>query len=110
MKNSIRKEILKQREMLSLEKIEELSHSIYNNIINWDKYNRAKRIMTYYAFRNEVLTDELIEKSLNNNKDVILPKSLKEDRKILPCKITSIKQLIKGTYGIMEPPEDIVIP
>jgi 5-formyltetrahydrofolate cyclo-ligase len=106
MKNDIRHSILKKRSNLCQDQILKLSHEICNNIINWTFYKEANTIMIYYSFRNEVITDKIIHHALNTGKQVVLPKSIKEGRRIIPYKISSLDQLERGNYGVMEPPTD----
>lgn len=109
MKNEIRNNILDKRSNLSQNEILELSNKIYSNIINWTSYNQAKVIMIYYAFKNEVVTDDIIKHAFSTGKQVILPKSIKDGRRILPCRINSLDQLQRGNYGVMEPPADDIV-
>jgi 5-formyltetrahydrofolate cyclo-ligase len=109
MKGTIRKEILEKRKNLNREDLAKKSQCIKDHILSWDEYKRSDKIMVYYSFRNEVLTNEIIESSFGRGKEVILPKSIKETREILPCKIASLDELVEGNYGIMEPPEKEII-
>ncbi|KMT23093.1 5-formyltetrahydrofolate cyclo-ligase [Clostridium cylindrosporum] len=106
MKKELRKELIKNRTSMENVEVEKLSALINSYIMEWDKYKEAKAIMSYYSFRNEVLTDELINHSFDEGKTVVLPKSIKEGSKILPCIIKSLSELKKENYGIMEPPTD----
>lgn len=106
MKKELRKELIKNRASMEKIDVEKLSGIINNYIINWEPYKNSKAFMTYYSFRNEVLTDELINNALEKEKIVVLPKSIKEGSKILPCIIKSIGDLREENYGIMEPPTD----
>lgn len=106
MKKELRKELIKNRTSMDSVEVGKLSSTINSYIMEWDKYKDSKAIMTYYSFRNEVLTDELINNAFDNKKTVVLPKSIKEGSQILPCIITSLSDLKKENYGIMEPPTD----
>ena len=106
MKKQVRKELIAKRASMSLEEVKNLSDMINSYILEWDKYKESKAIMTYYSFRNEVLTDDVINKSFELNKTVVLPKSIKEGSQILPCIIKSLSELKEENYGIMEPPTD----
>lgn len=106
MKKELRKELISNRTSLESNVVEKLSSKINEYIINWEHYKKANAFMTYYSFRNEVLTDELINKAIEEGKTVVLPKSIKEGSKILPCIIKSLSELKKENYGIMEPPTD----
>ncbi|MEF9951250.1 MAG: 5-formyltetrahydrofolate cyclo-ligase [Clostridium sp.] len=106
MKKEVRKKLLADRSSLTDQEVNTLSSLINSHIIGWDKYKECKALMTYYSFRNEVLTDEVINDSFKSNKTVVLPKSIKEGSVILPCIIKSLSDLVEGNYGIMEPPTD----
>lgn len=106
MKKELRKELIKNRTSMSVTDVEELSHKINSYIMEWDSYKSAKAFMSYYSFRKEVLTDELLNNGLKEGKTVVLPKSIKEGSQILPCIINSISDLKEENYGIMEPPTD----
>ncbi len=106
MKKQVRKELIANRTSMTQEEVKKLSGMINSYILEWDKYKESKAIMTYYSFRNEVLTDDVINKSFELNKTVVLPKSIKEGSKILPCIIKSLSELKEENYGIMEPPTD----
>ncbi len=106
MKKELRKELISKRAAMDVKEVENLSSIINSYIMDWDIYKNSKALMTYYSFRNEVLTDELINKSFETNKTVVLPKSIREGNKILPCIIKSLSELKKENYGIMEPPTD----
>ncbi|MEG0371794.1 MAG: 5-formyltetrahydrofolate cyclo-ligase [Clostridium sp.] len=106
MKNELRKQLINKRGELTNIQIETLSGIINSHILNWNKYKESSSVMTYYSFRNEVLTDEVINSSFDLDKIVVLPKSVNEGRIILPCIIKSISDLKRGSYGIMEPPTD----
>ena len=61
----------------------------------------AKNVVCYAAFDNEVLTNKLIEYFLLKEKTVYLPKVDKNN--LLIIQIDSLRDLKKGSYGIMEP-------
>lgn len=106
MKKELRKDLISKRTSMPIEEVEQLSNKINSYIMEWDEYKNSNAIMSYYSFRNEVLTDELINDAFSQNKTVVLPKSIKEGSKILPCIIKSLSELKKENYGIMEPPTD----
>lgn len=109
MKIQTRKMMIKNRDEMSPLERENLSKKILDNIIQWEVFQGAKRIMTYHSFRSEVDTIQLIKYSLNSSKEVILPKSIKDGFKILPCRIDSLDELEKSSYGILEPLEEKVV-
>ena len=48
-------------------------------------------IMLYLDFNNEVKTDQLITKLISLKKAVAAPIALKDERKLIPFKITNLK-------------------
>ncbi|MEW6556960.1 MAG: 5-formyltetrahydrofolate cyclo-ligase [Elusimicrobiota bacterium] len=100
-KVSIRKKILKIRDKLSKKTIEKNSKKILNNLFSVKEFQKAKKIMFYSAFRNEIETSEMIKKTLELKKQVFLPKVVKN--KIVPAQIKNLKQLVPGKFGILEP-------
>ena len=65
---------------------------------------KAKTIMLYLDFNNEVQTDDLINKLISLRKTVASPITLKEEKKLIPTQITDLKNGIKiGAYNIREP-------
>lgn len=103
MKKIIRKEIFEKRDMLTKAQVEKLSSEIHSNVLGWDKFIKASTIMIYSNYKNEVITKGIIDDCFKANKRVVLPKSLKESRDILPCLIGGYDELIPGVYGIFEP-------
>ncbi|MEF9934637.1 MAG: 5-formyltetrahydrofolate cyclo-ligase [Clostridium sp.] len=106
MKKEVRKKLLEDRSSLTINEVESLSSLINSHILKWDKYINSKTFMTYYAFRNEVLTDDVINNGFEKGKMVVLPKSIKDGSVILPCIIKSLGDLVEGNYGILEPKPD----
>ncbi|EYE89205.1 5-formyltetrahydrofolate cyclo-ligase [Fervidicella metallireducens AeB] len=105
MKKILRAEIIKKRQSMTEMDFIKNSNSVFNNIVSWQLFKDKNNLMLYYSFRNEVDTLDIIEECFRCGKNVILPKTIKETTTILPCKIDSVLELIKGEYGIMEPPE-----
>lgn len=98
-----------KRENLSKEEVEKLSKEIQNNVLHWEKFINASTVMLYSNIRNEVITKEIIEGCFAMNKRVVLPKTIKENRDILPCLVKESDKLNQGAYGIFEPDGSNVI-
>ena len=63
--------------------------------------------MLYLDFNNEVKTDHLITKLISLKKTVAAPVTIKDKRKLIPFKITNLKDGINiGSYGIREPKQN----
>ncbi len=67
-------------------------------------FKKAKTIMFYYSTDEEVNTLPLMNRVLLEGKKVVLPYVDKTEHKIIPSVVRDLDQdLIKGSYGIMEP-------
>ena len=76
-KNELRRKYIEIRN--NIEKKEEKSYIIQNEIIKTDAYKKAQVVALYKSLASEVNTDYLIEHSLNLKKIVCLPKVEGED-------------------------------
>lgn len=76
---------------------------IYNRFVNSNIYKNTKCIFFYASLSDEVDTYSLIEKALLDKKTVALPKCNKEKLIMTFYEIESLKDLEKGSYGILEP-------
>ncbi|MFA9378386.1 MAG: 5-formyltetrahydrofolate cyclo-ligase [Lachnotalea sp.] len=100
-KPDIRKLVLQKRNELSKEELTCKSQLICNQLIALDEYKYAEVIYIYMDFRNEVMTNIIIENALHVGKKVALPKVDKDD--MIFYYIDSYQDLKKGYYGILEP-------
>ena len=101
MKAQIREEILSKRNSLAKKEVFERSEKIKNNLFNLQEYKKAKNVMFFVSFGNEVHTHEMIKQALKD-KIVIAPKVLNHD--IEPSVIMSLDNLVPtGKFGILEP-------
>ena len=104
MKKEFRKKVINLRKEKDKDFIKHNSDIITDKLLNLDCIKNAKNIMLYLDFNNEVSTDSLIKKLLNLGKIVSSPITLKEERKLIPSKITDLKNGIQyGAYNIREP-------
>ncbi|MFC7678357.1 5-formyltetrahydrofolate cyclo-ligase [Paenibacillus sp. GCM10028914] len=77
---------------------------------------RVQSMLVYIPFRSELDTRPLISWAWKNGVDVIVPRSLKENRMMELYSLHSWDELMKGSYGILEPdplraqkcPEDVI--
>lgn len=100
--NVFRKEIINKRKNIPNKQIK--SNIIFHKIIETDIYKKSKTIALYNSLENEVSTKELITYSLNNNKEVYLPKVVGE--KLLFYKISSDEEFVLSSFNIKEPKGD----
>jgi len=90
------------RNSLDSEEVRKRSRSIQEFVINSKKFQQAKVVGAYFSFGSEVTTDLIIEHARTLGKRIALPRV--EDDQIRFYEFTLTKPLIKGKFGIMEPP------
>ena len=101
---SLRKETLKTRDLLSKETIQKDSKAICEQLCNLPEIKRCTTIFTYVSFRSEVATFNLIETLLVEGKTVTVPITYVKERHLDAIQITNIeKDLVPGYCGIPEP-------
>ena len=104
MKKEFRKKVISDRNNQNYESLCKNSSIITQKILALDCIKKAKNIMLYLDFNNEVKTDELIVKLLSLGKTVSSPITIKEEKKLIPSQIIDLKDGVKiGAYGIREP-------
>ena len=101
----IRKEMLKKRHALAKDDRERLSGIICLAFLESDDYKNAGSILLYKAYNNEVDTDAIFRKAMEDGKTVAYPISRMADGEpdLDFYIITDHKQLTKGFMDIPEP-------
>jgi 5-formyltetrahydrofolate cyclo-ligase len=100
-KARLRKQLLDQRECLSLDFIKIASSKIQDNLRKVEFYRTASNIGGYYAIGSEVRTQDILQEILYSGKNLGLPKVVKND--LVFKKIKSFSDLEMGNFSIMEP-------
>jgi len=77
--------------------------SIREHILKMPEYQKAKTLLSFVSLENEVDTHSLIRTALEQGKRVAVPCCMKGTRVIYFFLITSLEQLIPGSFGVMEP-------
>lgn len=108
-KNSLRKSVLSFRISLDKNDVLSMSADIFRQFLSIENIQDSSKFMLYVDFRNEVATREIILKLLNLGKEVYLPVTLKEEKKLIPKRIFLLDDLVSGAYGILEPNVDAPI-
>lgn len=107
MKKDFRKKVIEYRNNKDTDFISTNSQKITEKLLSMNCIKDANTIMLYLDFNNEVKTDQLITKLISLRKTVVAPVTLKDERKLIPFKITNLKDGINiGAYGIREPQKD----
>jgi len=100
-KSELRNEFKKKRS--SLKNKEETSLEICNIFLNSDTYKNVDIILCYSSVNDEVNTDLIIRKSLNDGKITALPRCINSNGLMKYFVINSVGDVKKGMFGISEP-------
>ncbi len=107
MKEKLRNEILLKRNQLTPDEVDRLSASIMSRFLALEFYQKAKNIMLYLDFRNEVKTGPLIAQMLNEKKQVLIPVINPSDYSMVVSELKDPQNdLFPGKFGLMEPNKD----
>ncbi|MBI2126906.1 MAG: 5-formyltetrahydrofolate cyclo-ligase [Thaumarchaeota archaeon] len=103
-KNEIRNHIRQQRRNQSPSIIQRKSKAIWESLSSIQEFNRAGTIAFYVSIarEGEVDTTTMIEESLSLGKRICVPKVVKNNA-LRFIEIRSMKDLNKGSFGILEP-------
>lgn len=101
-KTLLRKEMLAKRNALSEAERKEWSKKIGQRLFALDEYKNAKTIAFYLPIRSEVDTRSMIERAINDGKEVLVPVT-NDETKLEFVNFFSFDDLAPGKYGILEP-------
>ena len=109
-KKEIRKYIKNIKSLMDSQEVMEKSNRIQNLLMEQDEYKKAENIYIYVNYNQEVITTDIIKKSLSFGKNVYVPKIQKDVIKF--HQIHSFEEdLALGSYEILEPmielPDDL---
>lgn len=105
-RQELRTSVLNARQQLSTADLREKSTQIVSHLSTLSEWQRARTVLLYVAFRNEVETRDLIDQAVSEGKRVLLPVSIKKTRELQLYGVNGSRDLVEGTYGIMEPRRD----
>lgn len=107
-KEELRRYYYNLRQELNKEKINESSLMIKKQLFGLEEIKNSINIMVYISFRNEVMTYEFTKELLSKGKRVYVPYCLRKTKEMKVALIDNFEQdLVKDTYGILAPREDI---
>lgn len=113
LKKRLRKETLANRKALAEETpllFEEFSSNIIETLKRTDEYKKARTIMVFVSFEDEVMTHQFIKDALADGKNIYVPHILKQEKLMVPAQIFDFdKDLEPGYFGILSPIEDEVL-
>lgn len=106
MKEELRKKIMKMRKNLSKFEVLEKSNQIKKNLFDIKELKQARTILFYISYDNEVYTHDMIKESMSSGKNVVVPVSDKENRRLILSELDSWDDLDYGSYNILEPEKE----
>lgn len=102
-KQELRRQWLRRREALDAAVVRKHSLEICRHLHRHPLYREAKRVLYTMPHRNEVDLRLLMEWAWQEEKGVILPRALKEERTLHLYRVQGWDELSLGAFGIMEP-------
>mgnify|MGYP001437148863 CR=1 FL=1 len=109
MKQTLKSEISEKRKALSKEEIKEKSSKIKENLYSLEEFKKAKNILFYVSFNDEVDTHEIIKELLaNKEKNIIVPYVVKNNPILQLSEIKNFNELEPKTWGILEPKDEFI--
>ena len=105
-KKDLRKIILNKRNSIDNNTKEEMDREIFNKLINLDLYKEAKNIFIYLSFGSEIDTKPIIDRALEEGKEVYIPNVYKINKEMRAIRLNTFEDLEKNSMGILEPKDD----
>ncbi|MFH0867970.1 MAG: 5-formyltetrahydrofolate cyclo-ligase [Candidatus Woesearchaeota archaeon] len=106
MKRALKHEIFEKRRALSKEDVKEKSLKVKENLFSLEEFKKAKNIMFYVSFKNEVGTHEMIKELIaKKEKTVIVPYVLENYPILQLSELKNFYWLEPRTFGVLEPKE-----
>jgi 5-formyltetrahydrofolate cyclo-ligase len=99
----LRRLLRKKRLCLSPEELREKSQRITQKVVGLAEFRQAKRVVLYSSISNEVDTDIIWQATLQEGKDLYLPRVRRAEKQIEFVYTRGRESLQPGAYGILEP-------
>ncbi|MEN1759140.1 5-formyltetrahydrofolate cyclo-ligase [Anoxynatronum sibiricum] len=111
MKELMRQQILNKRNQLSAEQVMSKSTLIINRLMKQPELHQSSNIMVYLDFRNEVKTDDLIQRLLEQEKQIFIPVTNPATHTLMVSQLEDpATDLEKGHFGLLEPKSEALRP
>ena len=104
-KKELRRALRAKRDGMEAKKRRALSDRIAENCLSLPEYANARTVLLYFAKGSEADLSRLAEDALKNGKAVGYPR-VEGDGQMTFYRVSSLSQLEKGSFGIMEPEKD----
>jgi len=102
-KNTLRTSMKQQRKSEPQNLILEKSVKIKERLLAHPDYQKAKNILFYISYGNEVYTHDIIKHAFQTGKTINVPVTDVESRTLHISQLSSWDDLAPGAYGILEP-------
>ena len=103
MKKQLRTSLLAKRRALDPAERQAHDEAILRHLTAMPEVQAARTILLYLDFRDEPTSDAMIRWGLFAGKLICAPKTIVEERRLIPIRIEDPDDLISGAYGIREP-------
>lgn len=105
-KNQIRADFRARRTSLTLEKKQALDTKLCNRFLSLASYRFAEAVLVYAPLPGEIDIYPIIRDALKKGKTVAFPRCTDNESAMTYHIVEDLSLLKKGSYGIMEPPEN----
>ena len=106
-KGELRSDARKWRAQLSAQDKKSLDSAIRRRLLATYQYRECKVLLIYASTEIEVDTYGIIRHALKSGRRVALPRCIKGTRDMTFHYITDVAQLKPGSFGVMEPTEEL---
>ena len=100
-KSELRKQTLLLRADFDVEKRSSSSQKIAQKLYDLKEYRECARLFCYFSKKEEISTEEIIKRALNEGKNAALPVCIGDD--MIFRYISGFDDLEKGSFGVYEP-------
>lgn len=109
-KKLLRQQARRKRDSLNWLEIQGKSHEISQRLLLMPEYQKAKTVLFYLSFNNEVDTQGIINNAWQQRKKVLVPICQTATKNLLLSEFRSFSELTSGTWNIPEPKKEYVRP
>lgn len=102
-KQSLRRLLLAKRDAIHPEVRKVKAGLIRSQILSLKEYLSARRVCIFASFRSEVDTFGIMRETLNQGKELVLPKVSREEKALHLYLVNALDELEPGYWGIREP-------
>ncbi len=107
LKNDIREKYKAVRAAIPVDKKAEMDEKICTTFLSLATYRYSSILLMYSPKGSEVNVMPIAKKALEDGKKVAFPRCIPGSHDMEYHFITSLEQLVKGTYGLLEPSADL---